>query len=262
MSRTNENEVKWLRLTDIQLTLLWQIWCVEIYQNPNDHRNPLQNCLKTTTLLANNLQVYRIEIEAVWPDRIRDTGIRLRWIDLIGIGMNSPRGFGPISIVSLSEITPVNNMQKTDFKMRSTAIRCWCWPELFRQMQRAWKLKIRCNGRIFTNIKIFYITQWKKKLTNQACTRNHSANAIYPIHIVHLKLRWTIQGKLLVKRNEIQKCAKQVQICTNNIRYLENRTHSENSSRKSYEFISTLHQICMGLWKQLFTPVQKSTFQC
>ena len=44
--------------------------------------------------------------EAVWPPLTSETGNLLRWMLLIGTGINSPREVGPSNRVSLSRITP------------------------------------------------------------------------------------------------------------------------------------------------------------
>lgn len=51
--------------------------------------------------------------EAVCPPRTSRTGMRLRWMDLMGIGIKSPSPLGPRSSVSLTRMTPFRQVPDT-----------------------------------------------------------------------------------------------------------------------------------------------------
>ena len=45
---------------------------------------------KTIPFLTSRFEIFLNAKDAVWPHLTTDTGIRLRWIDFIGIWLNSP----------------------------------------------------------------------------------------------------------------------------------------------------------------------------
>ena len=156
--------------------------------------------------------------EAVWPPLTSVTGSLLRWMLLIGTGMNSPREVGPSSSVSLSRITPCIHVPEITVPTpygNNNHIGMW-------HVQSIW----------YVHIILVNHTPNTTKLT-QLCSTHRDG-----ISLINLELSWLIISDRHSSSEQVEETLEQVQIVTCYIGHLKDGADPTVRIAEHYSFIT------------------------